>query len=122
MYIINSVFSDDELILLNFILSQPFPERDKTVEYINQLTGEDIVRDFSPYYMIFEFRTKDILPGYSSGLRKLTTARVQHPNSNTPTVFTLYEKDGFPFEFEIFNADSCEIKIDTILDGEVLFE
>ena len=40
-------------------------------------------------------------------------------DGSAPTVFTLYSKDGFPFEYEIYNADSSAMDMDTILSGEL---
>ena len=120
MCITNSNFSAEEILLLNFILSQPFSKRNEVINHINKLKSEEIVRDHSPYFKIWEFRTKDILPGYNSGMRVLISVQVQHANGCAPTVFTLYEKDGLPFEYEIYNADSSKMDMDRILEGKLI--
>jgi NAD kinase len=43
-------------------------------------------------------------------------------DGSVPTVFTLYAKDGFPFEYEIYNADSSAMDMNTISDGELIID
>ena len=116
--ITNDIFSKEERRLLNFILKQDFENKTETINYINSLSAEHIVRDYSPYYKIIEFRTPSIQDGYS-GMSNMITIETARKNGSAPTVFTLYAKDGFPFEYEIYNADSSEMDMNTILDGEL---
>jgi len=116
--ITNDIFSKEEKRLLDFILKQDFENKDETIHYINSLSAEHIVRDYSPYYRIIEFRTPDIKNGYM-GMSDIIRVQTRRKDGSAPTVFTLYAKDGFPFEYEIFNADSSAMNIDMILDGEL---
>lgn len=118
MLITNDNFSMDEKRLLGFILKQEFKEKAETVRYINALNSTDIIRDYSPLYKIIEFRTKEINEGYV-GMRAMICFQVLHYDGSAPTVFTLYSKDGLPFEYEIYNADSSEIDISKICLGEI---
>jgi len=117
--ITNNVFSKEEKILLNFILKQDFKNKTETLNYINSLPAEHIVRDYSPYHKIIEFRTPNIQDGYS-GMSDMIMIQTVRNNGNVSTVFTLYAKDGFPFEFEVYNTDSSVIDMNTILDGELV--
>ena len=117
--ITNDAFSLEEKRLLNFILAQDFENKDETFRYINTLAAEHIVRDDSPYRKIMEFRTPDIKEGYH-GMSSMILVQVVRNDGRVPTVFTLYSKDGLPFEYEIFNADSGAMDMDAILDGEVI--
>ncbi len=117
--ITNDIFSLEEKRLLNFILAQDFERNNETVNYINSLSAEHIVRDYSPYHKIIEFRTPSIKEGYV-GMSKMISVQVVRNDGSAHTVFTLYEKDGFPFEYEIYNADSSAMDMDTILDGELV--
>lgn len=121
MCISNNAFSNDEKILLAFILKQEFKEKSRAVQYINTLTTDDIIRDDSPYYKIIKFRTKHISEE-CSGMSPMICIQVIHSDGTPPTVFTLYEKDGYPFEYEIYNADSSEIDITKIFAGEIYSE
>ena len=116
--IINNIFSAEEKRLLNFILSQDFENKNETIDYINSLSAGHIVRDYAPYYKIIEFRTPNIKDGYV-GMSDIIRIQTIRKNGSAPTVFTLYSKDGFPFEYEIYNADSSTMDMDTILDGEI---
>ena len=120
MHIKNINFSKEEIILLNFILSQSFSRKNEVIEYINRLMSEEIVRAHSCYSKIWEFRTKNVQSGYGSGMRELRTVKLLHSNGCAPTVFTLYEEDGLPFEYEIYNADSSEMNMTMILDDIAL--
>ena len=116
--ITNDIFSKEEKRLLDFILQQDFEKKDDTINYINSLSAEHIVRDYSPYYKIIEFRTPDIKDGYA-GMSNIISIQTIRDDGSAPTVFTLYSKDGFPFEYEIYNADSSAMDMDTILSGEL---
>lgn len=116
--ITNDNFSKEEKRLLDFILQQDFEKKDDTINYINSLSAEHIVRDYSPYRKIMEFRTPDIKEGYH-GMSPMILVQVVRNDGRVPTVFTLYSKDGLPFEYEIFNADSGAMDMDTILSGEL---
>ncbi|MBE6572749.1 MAG: hypothetical protein E7656_10925 [Ruminococcaceae bacterium] len=117
--ITNGIFSKEEKRLLNFILEQDFENKTETINYINALSAEHIVRDYSPYYKIIEFRTPNIQDGYL-GMSDMITIQTARNSGSATTVFTLYSKDGFPFEYEIYNADSSAMDMDTILDGELI--
>ena len=117
--ITNDIFSAEEKRLLDFILAQDFAGKSETVRYINSLSAEHIVRDNSPYYKIMEFRTPAIREGYS-GMSHMILIQVVRNDGSAPTVFTLYAKDGLPFEYEIYNADSSAMDMETILDGELV--
>ena len=116
--IVNNIFTEKERTWLNFILKQDFEGKEKTIDYINALTTEEIIRDYSDYHKIIEFRTRYINQGYS-GMSEMVSVQTIHNDGSTPTVFTLYAKDGFPFEYEIYNADSSAIDDTIILDGEL---
>ncbi|MBO5403329.1 MAG: hypothetical protein J6A85_09185 [Clostridia bacterium] len=62
--ITNDIFSKEEKRLLDFILNQDFENKAETVNYINSLNAESIVRDYSPHHIIMEFRTPNIKDGY----------------------------------------------------------
>ena len=117
--ITNDIFSKEEKRLLDFILQQDFEKKDDTINYINSLSTEHIVRDYSPYYKIIEFRTPNIKDGYL-GMSDMIIVQTVREDGSAPTVFTLYAKDGFPFEYEIYNADCSAIDMDAILDGELV--
>ena len=117
--ITNDVFSKEEKRLLKIILKQDFKNKTETINYINSLSAEHIVRDNSPYHMIMEFRTPNIQDGYS-GMSAMITVQTVRKDGSAPTVFTLYARDGFPFEYEIYNADSSIMDMNTILDGELI--
>ena len=117
--ITNDNFSNEEKRLLDFILKQDFEKKDDTINYINSLSAEHIVRDYSPYYKIMEFRTPDIKDGYH-GMSPMILIQVVGSDGCVPTVFTLYSKDGLPFEYEIYKADSSAMDMDTILDGVLI--
>lgn len=116
--IVNNIFTEEERTWLNFILKQDFEGKEKTIDYINALTTKEIIRDYSDYHKIIEFRTRYINQGYF-GMSEMVRVQTIHNDGSTPTVFTLYAKDGFPFEYEIYNADSSAIDDMIILDGEL---
>ena len=117
--ITNDNFSDEEKRLLDFILKQDFESKAETINYINALAAEHIVRDYSPYYKIIEFRTPNIQDGYL-GMSDMIMIQTVRQDGSAPTVFTLYAKDGFPFEYEIYNADNSVMDMNTVLDGELI--
>lgn len=112
--ITNNYFTNEERVLLNFILSKDIEEKEKIIDYINALSSQEIVRDYSPFYKIMEFRTKNITDGYV-GMRPLASFELMYNDGSAPTEFTLYEKNGLPFEYEIYNADSSEMNMKEIL-------
>ena len=116
--ITNDIFSAEEKRLLDFVLQQNIENKNEVVNYINSLSGEHIVRDYSPYHKIIEFRTPNIKEGYV-GMSDIIRIQTIRDNCSAPTVFTLYSKDGFPFEYEIYNADNSAMDLDTILSGEL---
>ena len=118
MIISNNHFSDDEKHLLDFILRQDFLEKEETIHFINALNSTDIVRDYSPFYKIIEFRVAETKDGYL-GMSPMICVQVLHHDGDAPTVFTLYSKDGLPFEFEIYNADSSEMDMTKICCGDI---
>ena len=117
--ITNDNFSNIEKRLLDFILKQDFESKAETIHYINALAAEYIVRDYSPYRKIIEFRAPNIQDSYS-GMSCMITVQTAKKDGSAPTVFTLYAKDGFPFEYEIYNADSSVMDMNTILDGDLI--
>ena len=114
--ITNDIFSKEEKRLLDFILNQDFENKAETVNYINSLNAESIVRDYSPHHIIMEFRTPNIKDGYFN-MAAMVCVDIKKPDEDIATVFTLYEKDGFPFEYEIYREDSSAMDISTVLDG-----
>ena len=117
--ITNDAFSAEEKRLLDFILKQNFKNKVETVDYLNSLSSEYIIRDYSPYRKIIEFRTGNIKDGYS-GMSEIISIQTVRADGGAPTVFTLYAKDGYPFEYEIYNADSSIMDMDIISDGELI--
>ena len=114
--ITNDIFSKEEKRLLDFILNQDFENKAETVNYINSLNAESIVRDYSPHHIIMEFRTPNIKDGYFN-MTAMVCVDIKKFSEDIATVFTLYEKDGFPFEYEIYREDSSDMDISTVLDG-----
>ena len=119
--ITNDAFSKDEKRLLDFILNQDFESKTETINYINSLSAEHVVRDYSPYHKIIEFRTPNIQDGYLE-MSEIITVQTIRKDGSAPSVFTLYAKDGFPFEYEIYNADSSAMDMNAILDGELIVD
>ena len=116
MIIINDVFSEEEKRLFDFILKQNFKNKDETINYINALTAKHIIRDYSPFHRIIEFRTPNIKEGYT-GMSCMIRIQLMRKDENSHTIFTLYAKDGFPFEFEIYSADGSIINTSTFFDN-----
>ena len=111
--ITNDVFSKDEKRLPDFIFEQDFKNKTETINYINSLSAEHVIRSDSKCYKIIEFRTPNIQDGYS-GMSVLIKRQIVRKEGCAPTVFTLYAKDGFPFEYEIYTADGSAMNINTI--------
>ena len=117
--IANSIFNDVEKAHLEFILCHEFPEKSDVIEQLNNMKEVDITRDVTPYYWIMEFRPNGINPGYGP-MRPYIGIEVLHGNGTGPTEFTLYERNGFVFELEIYNADSSAMNLDAIMLGEIV--
>ncbi|MBO5280352.1 MAG: hypothetical protein J6B55_03920 [Clostridia bacterium] len=117
--ITNDIFSTEEKRLLNFILNRDFESKAEAISYINSLSVEHVVRDNSPYRKIMEFRTPYVREGYL-GMSAMIRIQTVRKDGSAPTVFALYAKDGFPFEYEIYNADSSALDMETILKGETV--
>lgn len=117
-FISNSVFTDIEKAYLEFVLAYDFPEKSDVIKQLNNMNTDDIKRDVTPFYWIMEFRPNGMNPGYGP-MRPYLYIEVLHGNGTAPTEFTLYERNGFVFELEIYNADSSAMDYNTIMDGEV---
>ena len=112
--ITNPIFSEREKTHLEFVLGVDFPEKARVVEVLNCLEEGELTRDVTPYYWIMEFRPREANPGQGP-MELYLSIEV----GKVPTVFLLYGRNGLPFELEIFKADSSEMDLDTILDGQV---
>lgn len=117
--ITNSIFNDVEKAHLEFVLSHEFPEKTDVIEQLNNMKEVDITRVVTPYYWIMEFRPNGINPGHGP-MRPYIDIEILHGNGTAPTEFTLYERDGFVFELEIYNVDSSAMDLDTIMLGEIV--
>lgn len=113
-FISNPVFSDTEKRYLEYVLQHDFFGRVSAVDQLNGLTEGEIRRDVTPYHWILEFRPGGVNPGQGP-MSPWVTLSV----GAVPTVFTLYERNGFVFELEIYNADSSALDPNTILDGKI---
>ena len=118
-FIINSIFTEIEKAHLEFVLSYDFPEKSDVIEQLNNMKEADITRDVTPYYWIMEFRPNGINPGHGA-MRPYIDIEVLHGNGIAPTVFTLYKRNGYVFELEIYNADSSAMDLDAIMLGQFL--
>ena len=116
--ITNSVFSDVEKAHLEFVLSHDFPEKSDVIEQLNNIKEVEITRDVTPYYWIMEFRPNGINPGHGP-MNFYISFEVLHGNGTAPTEFTLYKRNGYVFELEIYNADSSVLDLDSIMLGEI---
>ena len=92
--ITNDIFSNEEKRLLDFILQQDFEKKDDTINYLNSLSAEHIVRDFSPYYKIMEFRTSKIKDGYH-GMSVMILIQIVRKDGIAPTVYICTLKTDF---------------------------
>jgi hypothetical protein len=119
MLITNPVFSDVEKAHLAFVLAHPFPGRSDVIEQINSMKSTDITRDVTAYYWIMEFRPDRVNQGYGP-MHPCVALEVLHGDGTAPTEFNLYQRNGFVFELEIYNADHSTMNLDTIMDGEIL--
>ena len=118
-FITNSIFQDVEITYLDFILRHEFPEKSNVIEQLNNMKEVDITRDVTPYHWILEFRPNGVNPGQGP-MRPYIDIEVLHGNGTAPTEFTLYERNGFVFELEIYNADISAMKLDSIMLGEIM--
>ena len=117
--ITNPIYTATEKAYLEFVLSHDFPERNDVIEQLNYMKDAEITRDVTPYYWIMEFRPNGINAGHGT-MRPYIDAEVLHGTGAAPTEFTLYERNGVVFELEIYNADSSEMDLDTIMNGEII--
>ncbi len=117
--IINPIYTVTEKAHLEFVLSHEFSKKSDVIEQLNNMKDVDVTRDVTPYYWIMEFRPNGINPGHGP-MRPYIDIEVTHGNGTAPTVFTLYERNGFVFELEIYNADSSAMNLDTIMFGEIV--
>ena len=117
--ITNSIFDDAEKAYLEFVLSHDFPEKCDVIEQLNNMKEVEVTRDVTPYYWIMEFRPNGLNPGHGA-MRPYIDVEVLHGGGTAPTVFTLYKRNGFLFELEIYNADSSAMNLDTIMLGEIV--
>ena len=118
-FITNSVFNDVEKAHLEFVLSKYFPERSAVIDQLNNMNDTEITRDITPYYWIMEFRPNGINAGHGP-MHPYIWIEVLHGTGIAPTEFTLYERNGVVFELEIYNADSSEMNLDSIMNGEII--
>ena len=116
-YIANPVFSETEKAHLEFMLQFDFQGKAAVIEQLNTIKEADITRDFTPHYWIIEFRPNGANPNHGA-MRPYIRLSVEH-DSSAPTVFTLYERNGIVFELEIFNADSSELNLTAITNGQI---
>jgi hypothetical protein len=117
--ITNSIFNDIEKAYLEFVLSFDFAEKSDVIEQLNSIKDDEITRDMSPYYWIMEFRPDGVNPGHGP-MRPCIDIEVLHENGMVPTEFTLYERNGYVFELEIYNAASSAMNPDTIMLGQIV--
>ena len=113
--ITNPIFSEREKAHLEFILRPDFPEKAHVLRQLNRMQAADLTRDVTPYYWILEFRPDGANPGQGPMVLYLSVEV-----GPIPTVFLLYGRNGLPFELEIFNADSSELDLDAILEGQMV--
>lgn len=116
--ITNPAFTEREKAHLEFVLQWEFPKRRIVIDQLNSMKEADITRDVTPHYWIMEFRPGGINPGHGP-MRPYINVEVLHGPGLAPTEFTLYERNGAVFELEIFHADSSEMELCTIMNGEV---
>lgn len=117
--ITNPIYTGNEKAYLEFVLQHEFYERNLVFDQLNSMNKDDITRDVSPYYWIMEFRPNGINAGHGP-MRPYIDVEVFHGTGIAPTEFTLYERNGVVFELEIHNADSSEIDLGTIMNGEII--
>ena len=117
-YITNPVFWDREKQYMEFILQNDFPEKSAVVEQLNKMREAEISRVITPYFWMIQFRPGGVNPGQGP-MRTCISVQVLHQNGTAPTAFNLYERNGYLFEMEIYNADSSAMDLDAIMHGEV---
>lgn len=117
--ITNPIYTATEKAYLEFVLQHEFPERNVVLGQLNSMNKDDISRDVSPYYWIMQFRPNGINAGHGP-MRPYIDVEVLHGTGIVPTEFTLYERNGVVFELEIYNADSSEMDLDIIMNGEII--
>ena len=117
--ITNPIYTATEKGYLEFVLQHEFPKRNLVLERLNSMNEDDITRDVSPYYWIMEFRLNGINAGHGP-MRPYINVEVLHGTGIAPTEFTLYERNDVVFELDIYNADSSEMDLGTIMNGETI--
>ena len=120
-YITNPVFSDREKQYIEFILQNDFSEKSVVVEQLNKMSETEISREITPYFWMIQFRPDGVNPGQGP-MRPYISVQVLHQNGIAPTEFNLYERNGYVFELEIYNADSSAMDLDSIMHGELYVE
>lgn len=120
-HITNSVFSDREKQYMEFILQNDFPEKRIVIEQLNKMREAEISREITPYFWMIQFRPGGVNAGQGP-MRPYICVQVLHQKGMAPTVFSLYERNGYVFELEIYNADSSAMDLDAILHGELYVE
>ena len=120
-YITNPVFSDREKQYIEFILQNDFSEKSVVVEQLNKMRETEISRKITPYFWMIQFRPDGVNPGQGP-MRPYIRVQVLHQNGIAPTEFNLYERNGYVFELEIYNADSSAMDLDSIMHGELYVE
>ena len=116
--ITNHIFTETEKSHLEFVLQHTFAERSTVIDQLNRMKPEEVTRDVTPHYRILEFRPNGVNPGHGP-MRPYICIEVQHENGTAPTAFTLYERNGYVFELEIYHADSSPMDLSAIMDGKV---
>ena len=116
-YITNPVYSDREKQYMNFILQHDFPEKSAVIKQLNEMRETEISREITPYFWMIQFRPRGVNPGQGP-MRPYIRIQVIHTNETAPTQFHLYERNGYLFELEIYNADSSTMDLNCAMQGE----
>lgn len=116
--IANPIFTETEKTHLEFVLQYEFPERNMVIDQLNHIQEADIRRDVTPYYWIMEFRPGGVNPGYGP-MHPFIQIEVRHDPAQAPSMFTLYNRNGYVFELEIYNADSSAMDLAGIMEGDI---
>lgn len=103
---------------MEFILQNDFASKSVVIEQLNKMRECEISREITPYFWMIQFRPNGVNPGQGP-MRRYFSLQVLHQNGMAPTVFTLYERNGYLFEMEIYNADSSAMDLDRITQGEL---
>lgn len=119
--IINKLFSDFEIKLLNIMVPYSLRYSEKI---FNQLNYCDITREKTKYYSLTFLKVKDGIDKLPNNGKKgngiVLEMIIQHKNK-IPTDILLHCSHGYLNELEIYNADSSEINYDMkINDYEVI--